>query len=313
VRRHVRYLWEDEYALDGLACAASRIRERRRAPHVSRTLAGLGLGGAADLAADFVARIDVLGDLDLDSRARRAAFSEMTDAFSVPGLRLKMEASHCTCAVRNHAIQMAGLLHDGDDLVATWHRELLLDQGVAIHHYLKVEQPYRQLGIAPRILAGGLAFYDRLGLDWITLQAALSSGRWHWAARGFDFRPGSGHDVVAFYRWAVTSMGLPIDTSTFTTATQYALAAPDVKLTMSRMGSQLASLVGPVQASRWVREQAHANGIDLDEEIPAARAIMLCGPAWEGQLSLRDPQRAAFDTYVTTALQRAHRIGSPYV
>lgn len=151
VRRNARYLWEDEYALNGLACAASRLRERRRAPHLSRALASLAPGGAADLAADFVSRIDVLGDLQLDSRARRAAFSEMVGAFRVPGLRMKMEASHCTCAVRDHAIQMAGSLHDRDDLVATWHREILLDQGVAIHHYLKVEQPYRRLGIAPRI------------------------------------------------------------------------------------------------------------------------------------------------------------------
>jgi hypothetical protein len=224
-----------------------------------------------------------------------------------------MLSQRCACARSEHAVELAGQLYDGDQLAATWQRAVLLDQRIAVHMYLKVEPAFRRRGIAPRVLAGGMALYDALELEWIVLHAALGSGRWHWAARGFDFMPGSGARVIAFFDWAVSALGLGIDTSQFTTAAEYALAAPEVTTSMALLASTLASRIGSAEAFRFVRAVASENGIDFTAQIPAARAIMLCGPEWDGRLSLGDPQRAMFDAYVQSHLERARREGSPIV
>lgn len=304
----------DERGCRGGLLAASYLNELRREPAVAATLFRTAQHGRrGPLAADMIRRIDELGDLPLDSRARRAAFSELLHAFSVPGLRLEMLSQHCVCARSEHAVELAGRLYDGDQLAAAWQRAILLDRRIAVHMYLKVETAFRRRGIAPHMLAGGLALYDTLELEWITLRAALGSGRWHWAACGFDFMPGSSARVTAFFDSLVSALGLGIDTSGFTTATDYALAAPEVTTSMSLVASTLASRIGSAAAFRSVRAVASENGIDFTAQIPAARAIMLCGPEWDGRLWLRGPQRAVFDAYVQSHLERARREDSPFV
>jgi GNAT superfamily N-acetyltransferase len=282
----------------------SRLRERRRDPQVAVVLDRLRRQGpTADLGRDYLARIDQLGDLQLDSRARRAAFPEFVGAFTLAPLRLVMAPERCSCTPDNHAVQMAGRLHWWDRLVATWHRELVLDRGLVVHHLLAVERPYRAAGVGPALLTQGLELYDRLGMQMIVLRAGLESGKWHWARCGFDFVPGGGgEDMVDFYETAVSLLGLPIDTSGFRTASEYALASPEVTITMSRMASLLGSRATPL-----VREIAHNNDIDYRAPVAAAKALMLCGPPWDGFLRLRGPQRAAFDAYLQSRLKAVRR------
>ena len=287
-------------ALGGHVERLSRLRERRRNADVAAALDRLRLQvPSGDLGRDYVARIDELGALPLDSRARRAAFPEFVQAFTLEPLRSVMAAERCSCTPVDHALQMAGRLYRWDRLVATWHREVVLDRGLVVHHLLEVARPYRAAGVGPALLLQGLEFYDLLGMRMIVLQAGLASGKWHWARCGFDFIPGGGgEDMIRFYETAVSHLGLPIDTSGFTTASDYALAGPSVTIAMSLMASLLGSRATPV-----VREIAHDNDIDYYTPIPAAKAIMLCGPPWSGFLMLQGPQRAAFDAYLVSRLQ----------
>lgn len=293
-----------ENTLRPIAMPLSQIRECVRAPRSPLRLWTPTSTG--DLAQDFVDRIDRLGELELDSRARRAVFGEFINAFTLHPLRLVMLWDFCSCSPINHSVQMAGRMYRWDRLVATWHRELVLDQRVVVHHYLEVEAPYRAAGIGPGLLLSGFELYDRLGMERVVLQAGLASGKWHWARCGFDFIPGTGDDAIRFYNAMVERLGLPIDTSEFRSATEYALAAPEVQVTFSSIASILSGGGGPAVVAR-IREIAFENDIDFHEPVPAAKAIMLCGPGWDGYLPLRGPRRAAFDAYLASRLAAVRR------
>jgi hypothetical protein len=296
-----------ERLLHPVALYASRAAERLRTPEVARRLDDLRRRPPPpDLAGEWRKRIDVLGDLPLNSRARRDAFADMVSAFSLNGLRQVMAPERCRCAPTQHAVSLAGRLVRGDRLVATWHREILLDQGGVIHHLLDVEPPFRRAGVAPGLLLQGLDLYDRLGLDAVFLHAALDTGRWHWARCGFDFLEDEDREpVVGFYNAVVALTGLPLDTSEFTHASQYALAGSSDE-TLRLSFARIASLLG-VEGGRALRERAHANGIDFQAEIPVGQAIMLSGPAWRGVLLLRGPSRAVFEARQRDALARVRR------
>ena len=306
--RSLQIALRSERLFGGLAGELSRIREAARDAAVSDDLDKLrARRPSGSLAEDWADRIDTLGDLALDSRARRAAFPEMVEAFSLPSLEQVIVNKQSWCALDQHAISMAGQLFRGNRLVATWHREVLLDAGVAIHHLLMVDPAFRGTGVAPALLDQGLELYDRLGLQVIVLNAALETGRWHWARCGFEFNPDDAALVRAYFDAAVSMLGLPIDTSGFRTASEFAMAAPEVTVSMARLSS-LAGLEG----GRRIRELAAANDIDFYAEIPAAKAIMLTGPPWGGHLLLQGPQRPVFDVYVQSRLEAARRLGGQH-
>lgn len=288
----------------------SRARERKRDPGVAARLVEVeDLATSGSLRQDWIQRLEILGDLPLDSRARRAAFPEMLDAFSLSGFRPVLAGEHCECRVADHAVMMAGRLYRGDQLVATWHREVLLDLGVVVHHFLKVELPFRRGGVTATLLDRGLELYDRLGLQQILLKTGLESGSYHWARCGFDFLTQEDRDrVVGFYNAVVRLLGLPLDTTNLTAASQYALAGSGEDEPVTVSFARIGSLLG-MQAGRALREVAAKNGIDYYQQVPAGKAIMLAGPDWDGYLPLSGPARTALQAYIQSSLSRSQPLG----
>jgi hypothetical protein len=209
-----------------------------------------------------------------------------------------MDAERCWCRTADHSLMVTGMLLDGSQAACTFQREIVLDTGIAIHHYLKVEPAMRAAGIAPGLLKQGLDLYDALGLRRILVHAALETGRWYWARCGFDFASDQDRRLVTGYFDAVVSaLGISVDTTSISTAYEYALAGPGITASMRDVAALL-----PASAEPEFQRRAAENDIDFAAQISAARAIMLCGPDWHGVMPLHGPQRTQFELYLQSRL-----------
>lgn len=285
--------------------AIAMAAEPAHSPEISAALLRIALSRAnRPLRDELIWRIDQLGDIQLDSWIRRDAFDAVLQGFKVPPFRQVMMSEHCECSVAGHRLVVGGEFRDGPKLVATWVRELRLDSGIVVHRYLEVEPPYRRFGVGPGLLKAGLALYDELGMEHVFVRASLDTGRWYWARAGFDFADEGQRAIVTdFFDDAVKTLGLNIDSSAITDPSEYALIAPEVTASMR----EVAEAMYPPQGQQDMRERAEANGHEYDEQIPAAEAIMLCGPEWIGTLRLSSPKRIGFEQFIDSRLAAVAR------
>ena len=276
--------------------------------------------GVVDLGAELNRRIDELGDMVLDTVDRQQAFAEVFDAFRPPHFDLFPLPDDCAIAVSSHAIRVSGVIVDTSNrqVVGQLARTIGLDEGVATHDFLSLQQPYRDIALTPVLIWQSFGFYDTIGLFAAIVHAALQTGRWYWARLGFEFILPRYRNAVARWGRAVNAaLGAPIDVSTFTEARQWALAGatpPVAETTFEEIARAMPRArwghFGDQSLGSYLGVVAEANGLRFDQRIPLGRAIMLSGPDWWGFFPLADAaRRRQLELYVTSRLRKVAASG----
>lgn len=262
--------------------------------------------------------MDSLRPVPLDSHLRLQAFEDVVLALSVP--RFRFAPTYNACELRpDHggALVIEGDLWDGHAHAGRLKRTLLVRQRIAVHDLLVVEPDYRAAGLAPLLLRQSFLFYDRVGIERVFLLAALETGRWYWAWMGFDFvDPADAQSMRAWFQVAIEALGLDtrLDVSQLSRAYEFATQGtqltPEATVSLADLGDammnrepQLRRLLGP----QHFEEAAKHNGLDRNQDIPLARAVMLAFPSnWLAvmDLDMRRPQRTLFETKAQNKLRR---------
>jgi hypothetical protein len=294
----------------------------RSEDHILRDIGGRRVGGIADLGAELKRRIDELGDLVLDTVERQQAFAEVFDAFRPPHFDLFPLPDECAIAVSGHTIRIAGVIVDtaNRQVVGQLVRTIGLDEGIASHDFLSLQQPYRDNGLTPVLLWRSFGFYDAVGVFAALVHAALQTGRWYWGRLGFEFiSPRFRNDVRRWGRAVNSALGEPLDVSTLSEARQWALAGstpPVVETTLEEIARAM-------PRARWAHFRgqsfgsylgvvADANRLRFDQRIPLGRAIMLSGPDWWGFFPLRDvARRRQLELYARSKLRQVAAAAAP--
>jgi hypothetical protein len=257
--------------------------------------------GIADMGAELRRRIADLGDMRLDTVERQAAFAEVFDAFRPPHFDFYALPDECAVATADSTIRITGVIVDTANRQAVGQlvRTIALDQRLAWHDFLSLQQPYRANGLTLVLIWQSFAFYDTIGVFAAIVHAALETGRWYWGRLGFEFiDTGQRNAVRRWGRAVVAALGDPVEVSTLVEARQWALVGstpPVVETTLEEIAQRM-----PRARWRHFRGQsiggylgvvADANRIRFDEQIPLGRAIMLSGPDWWGYFPLGDRAR----------------------
>ena len=244
------------------------------------------------------------GDVDLTTPENFAAFQEVWDGFTVPGLVLRPPPGKSRAsAADGGTILIQALLVARGTVFGLIQRRLLLGPRLANHQVLYIHPAFRGHGINLALLERSFDFYDELELDAVYLQAAMATGRWHWARVGFDFVRAEDRNAVRDWALEVVRAtgvrGLRVDR--YTSANQFAFMGGNRKLSLGAIAQAM-----PSHATR-INEVAQGNGLTMDERIALGRAVMLTGPTWFGSLELRGPGRAVFRAYAAGKVARMAR------
>jgi GNAT superfamily N-acetyltransferase len=254
-----------------------------------------------DLRADTLWRINRLllvdDEITLDSRPRRAAFSDIFEVFSWRKFRLKVRVA----AVSDHAngqVVFVGNLRMYGQNAALIKRTLAVGDRWVEHDYFAVEPRFRNRGLAAGLLKTSFDYYDRIGIRVVIVHAALETGRHYWARVGFDFlRDEDRKRVDDWFQKVLTSFGLTYDTSTLGHANDYTTVSGLLPRQTASL-SEICNAVGGLNRKK-VEKIAEKNSVGMDEQLDLARAIMLTGPDWWGKLTL-DPtshDRRVFENF----------------
>jgi hypothetical protein len=270
--------------------------------------------GIADLGAELKQRVDELGDLVLDTVDRQHAFSEVFEAFRPPPFALFPLPDDCAIAVSSHAIRVSGVIVDTANRQVVGHltRTIGLDERMATHDLLSLQQPYRDNALAPVLIQQSFSFYDEIGVFAAIVHASLLTGRWYWARLGFEFFPSYRKAVARWGRAVNVALGTPLDVSAFSEARQWALAGatPPVvetsfeEITRAMPRAKWAHFGGQSFGS-YLGVVADANRLRFDQRISLGRAIMLSGPDWWGFFPLQDvARRRQLELYLHARLRK---------
>jgi GNAT superfamily N-acetyltransferase len=304
-------------------------------PAEQRILDGIALRRAAGSRCDGTElrkRIEELGDMPLDRRARHDAFLEVYVALTPSGFQLRTWPDETFVGVAQATLRVKGVLVDEIEhgqAAAEIERTFVLDAGVVSHELLRVQRAYRGLGLSHVLLNQAFPFYRKLQLHSVFVHAALETGRWQWARMGFDFEPGTSRPLME--TWAMlclTALGEPRLPAEFR-ANELALFGSEpsgretsfeslhdaLEAEISRLladpstGTVTREFLGYcdhrlreemgqdlLDANR-LRSIAAANKLAYDENAAAGKIIMLAGPDWYGVFELDDPvTRRIFET-----------------
>ena len=290
--------------------------------------------GIADLAVELRRRVDELGDRPLNTRPLQDTMLEVFEAFTPAGFALYPIPDDCRVLITGgRQIIVAGTVVDATlrQTVGTMARHLDLDAGSVDHQFLRVQKPYRGGGLALLLLDRSFRFYERVGLQRVTVHAALETGRWYWARLGFEFeRPlerlliaswgvtclrALGEPLIApdapARRWAQLGSGDPPREVTLkqlrdAVSTFVAHVADPAHQTYKQLGTALSARLGAdwLDMARF-ELLAAANEIEIDEPIALGRAIMLTGVDWHGVFDLtHTPAREAFNEELQSRLRK---------
>jgi GNAT superfamily N-acetyltransferase len=291
--------------------------------------------GIADPAVELRRRVDELGDRPLDTRPLQDTMLEVFEAFTPAGFALYPIPDECRVLVTGgQQIMVAGTVVDATlrQTVGTIARHLDLDAGTVDHQFLRVQKPYRGGGLALLLLDRSFRFYERVGLQRVTVHAALETGRWYWARLGFEFEHPLERVLIASWgvtclralgepliapdaparRWAQLGSGDPPREVTLeqlhdAVSTFVAhVADPAHEDTYQQLGAVLSARLGAdwLDMARF-ELLAAANGIEIDEPIALGRAIMLTGIDWHGVFDLaHKPAREAFNEELQSRLRK---------
>lgn len=301
--------------------------------------------GISNLGAEVVRRVSDFGAIKIDNDLRREAFSELTAPFGIAPYRLVVRPESYVDPDESAVVLLMGLVEQGADgtlsLVGTIERTFLFQEGKVLHARLAVNEEYRGLAIAPRIMLASFERYDRLGIKTVLVHAGLGTGRYYWSGKvGFNFLRQADQRYVE--RWATFVLGAlnsPVDLDGVSQPQQWALLGTTVdpaptasfkdladrvsKVSTSLLDPSSAGVVGSVESGEvecepgmvdielHLRKVANANGISWSDQIPLGKLIMLSGPDWWGAFDLTDPvSRKAYEINAAQAISKARRASS---
>lgn len=203
------------------------------------------------------------------------------------------------------SLRLTGSLHLEGEYVALFMRRLQFDQDWAIHEHLAIDSKYRAYAIGPRFVHRSLELYDALELESVKLRAGLETGRWYWAHMGFDFAVAT--EVEKVRDWAeqmTAALGIEIE------GLEHLQSAPQFARLQGAEAEEVCfnDLIAAIPERRAsFLETALGNGIPLERKLPLGKLLMLTGPRWDGQLSLRGAQRRGFEAAVAERSAKAQR------
>jgi hypothetical protein len=232
-------------------------------------------------------------DLDFSDPDARIALAEVFEAYEPPGFSLAPIPERCGIEkVDGGSIVIAGRLVAGGRDLGILQRRLLLGHGVAIHEILHLDHGARGVGVSAVSLKKCFAFYDELDFGRVVLQADFT-GKWHWARLGFDIVLEKELGMIRDWtERALAALGITnLRVDGYESAAQFARMGGARKIALEELARAI-----PPERLRITRI-AGENGLEMDEEIDLARALMLCGPQWYGTLELQGPGRVAFEAY----------------
>lgn len=256
--------------------------------------------GGGSLREQLAWRIDaLLPHGNLADAPIRDAFSEVFDAFAPPGFELVPDPDLCQIdAASGGSIVIGGNLFAGGIELGLIQRRLMLADGYAIHEVLILKSEVRGFGVSAVLLKRCFEFYDQLGFDLVILEADMT-GKWHWARLGFDFL--LERDLENVRNWttrALVALGIEsLRVDGYSSAAQFARMGGTRKVALADLARCL-----PPERPR-IERIAGENGLQPEDEIAIARALMICGPKWFGRLELRGPGRVAFKAYAQAKIQ----------
>lgn len=273
---------------------------------------------------EIMRRVEELGDMQLDSAARHGAFAELYAAYAPLGFRFVPFPDHCTIASADHKIALRAVIIDDavGQVVAEITRSIDLDNRVAGHDWLRIQNAYRGDKISYVLLKEAFPLYRQIGLSHVAIHAALETGRWHWARLGFDFLDDDERLIVLGWgtaallgmgkvpiapaaparRLAQLGTGSPPETASMAevrdaAARQIAAwaADPNTKAVAHHLQSQWDSrsrvesngAYGIFDDAR-LHALAASNGHSPTDQMDLGKAIMLTGPDWYGTFDLND-------------------------
>ncbi|MEN3285578.1 MAG: hypothetical protein V7607_6718 [Solirubrobacteraceae bacterium] len=156
-----------------------------------RALAALAARRAAQVGLDGMelrARIQALGDVNLNDAGRQDAFREVYAALTSKRFRLMPFPDASRIETATNRIYLEAVLVDDQvngQVAGEIRRDVYLDERFVKHDLLRIQTPYRRGGISHILLNQAFPFYRQIGLDVVVVHAALEAGRWHWARMGF--------------------------------------------------------------------------------------------------------------------------------
>ena len=269
------------------------------------------MANETDLAARLLTKIESLTPgQEVDLAARLDEFPEVREAFSIPHAELHLMPGRCIASLEDGgSIELVGFLKTpldrGTEAGLQFHRHLKLGERCAEHQWLKVAPALRGMGLSSALLLRSFQFYRDLGITSVELDAAMETGKWHWARVGFEFMwPDQAAEVK---RWALAvgdSLGVEgVNVEALSTATQFARME-------GRRGISLEEIaqVFPDRAKALdFAEIASENGFEMQERVAFGRAVMLTGPRWEGRLDLNGPSYQQFKSYAEAKAEEAEK------
>lgn len=270
------------------------------------------MANETDLAARLLSKIESLtAGQEVDLCARFDDFPEVREAFTIPHAKLHLMPGRCTASLEDGgSIELVGFLRTpldrGTEAGLQFHRHLKLGERCAEHQWLKVAPGLRGIGLSSALLLRSFEFYRGLGITSVELDAAMETGKWHWARVGFEFIwPKQAAEVKG---WALAvAEALSVDganVEALATATQFARME-------GRRGVSLEEIaqVFPERAKALDFEEiARENGFGMQERVAFGRAVMLTGPQWEGRLDLNGPSYQQFKSYAEAKAEEAEKM-----
>jgi hypothetical protein len=247
-------------------------------------------------------RIKALGGkVDLSAPENRATFAEVWEAFTIPTTNLDPLPGECWADEEDGgSILVKAFIYFRGQPLGFVQRRLLFARRMAIHEMLIINSVFRGRGLNLALLLKSFAFYDRLGLEQVYLEAGLATGRWHWARVGFDFARDVDRQAVRDWAHEVLhSTGIRgLRADRYTSASRFARMGGNRKISLQRIADAL-----PAHRSR-IEEAAAGNDLAMSERVPLGRAVMITGPSWYGRLELSGPGRAQFEAYAAAKVKR---------
>lgn len=254
--------------------------------------------GGADLDRDELSRrLEELAGATFEDPDVFAAFGDVFDAVCAPPhITFAPNRRSCSLDTHHRAIHFRGdLKSEAGDTLGSIDRSLDLQLGIAKHNQIIVDKRFRNVALAAIILDHALEFYERIGIREVRLTAALTTGSYYWAKLGFDFA--DDRDSEATRHWFArvnAKLGLGMDCRETRTATEWLAVGREGGTTCS-----LGRIADGFPAKRDLLEsRAKDIEVDMTEELPLGKALLLSVASWQGRLLVTRRARTRINAYI---------------
>jgi GNAT superfamily N-acetyltransferase len=243
------------------------------------------------------------GDVDLNDPRAMGQFAALFDGYVPENCSITLipaPMSQWPCRARNifgGFIEFGALIYDAQGPVAVIRRQIFLGLRAVNHSYLVVDSRRRGQGHGLRCLRKSIGLYDRLGIRYVAISAALDTGRWFWAECGFQFT--NDQDRIAVRAWfdqVIAALGRQYQTAHLRDPEQFArLGDPDT-VSFAEIAAALP------QHRQEIERRAAANNFAMNQQLEFGKAVLLTGPEWDGFLDLEGPRRRLLEERFQTRL-----------